>query len=39
MKIKALKPFTMRDAETPDATSPYTATGNVTLYAVYVASV
>lgn len=30
---------TTNDAETPDATSPYTATGNVTLYAVYVASV
>lgn len=30
---------TTDDAETPDATSPYTATGNVTLYAVYVASV
>lgn len=28
---------TTDDAETPDATSPYTATGNVTLYAVYVA--
>lgn len=30
---------TTNDAETPDATSPYKPTGNVTLYAVYVASV
>ena len=28
---------TTSDAETPDVTSPYTATGNVTLYAVYTA--
>jgi len=39
MKIRALKPFTMRDAETPDVESPYTPSDNVTLYAVYVASV
>lgn len=29
---------TTSDAETPDVTSPYTATGDVTLYAVYVAN-
>lgn len=29
---------TTNDAETPDVTSPYTPTGDVTLYAVYVAN-